>query len=97
MPVLICKRIAYYSPNDEFAFFDWLKRINCIKEVRGVGDEIHLVLPRRQISDSALRDLISIFERYHIDKKQLSQFLTNRNQAWFKDDPRKFWHKKVFG
>ena len=97
MPTLICKRVTFYSQNDETAFFEWLKRINCIGEIKGVGDELHLQILRKQISDANLRDLIAIFERYKIDMKQLAQFLNDKNKVWFKENSKAFWLKKVFG
>jgi hypothetical protein len=97
MPLLICKRVIYYSQNDELAFFDWLKRIKCIKEIKGIGDELHLHVSGLRISDTALRDLLAIFERYKIDMKQLVQFSSERNRMWFQDDEMKYWHKRIFG
>ena len=96
MPLLICKRVIYYSQNDELVFFDWLKRIKCIKEIKGIRDELHLHATR-WISDTGLRDLLAIFERYKIDMKQLAQFSSERNRMWFQDDEKKYWHKKIFG
>lgn len=97
MPILICKRVTFYSQNDEMVFFEWLKRISCIGEIKGVGDELHLQISRKQISDANLRDLIAIFGRYKINMKQLAQFLNDKNKAWFKGRPKAFWLKKVFG
>lgn len=97
MPTLICKRVTYYSDGDEKAFFEWLMSIGCIKELSGVGDELHLHIPRRRISNADLRELLAISERYEIDMKQLAQFANNRNESWFTKNRSAFWHKKVFG
>jgi len=97
MPTLICKRVTYYSEQDEAAFFEWLKRIGCIKELNGRGDELYLHIARKKISNANLRELIAIFERYKIDMKQLAPFLNDKNSVWFKDNPHAFWYRKVFG
>lgn len=97
MPTLICRRVTFYSDQDEAAFFEWLKRISCIKEFRGEGYELYLHIARKKISDANLRELLAIFERYKIDMKQLALFLNDRNSAWFKGNTHAFWHRKVFG
>jgi len=97
MQTLICKQVEFYSPNDETAFFEWLKKIRCIQEVAGISDEIHLKIPSKQVSDKCLRDLIAVFKRYQIDMKQLAQFLDDSNKTWFQANTKTFWYKKVFG
>ncbi len=67
MPILICKRVRFYSPEDETAFFGWLERITCISRVEGAGDEILLCVPRTRVSASSLRELIALFARYKLD------------------------------
>jgi hypothetical protein len=74
MPLLVCKRVIFYSPNDEAVFFEWMGRIKCVVGISGDGDEIRLKIKRRKISNSNLRDLIALFRRYCIDLTQLKQF-----------------------
>ena len=95
MPTLICKRVTFYSPGDEFAFFEFARRIKGVREIEGVGDEIHIHVSAR-LSDTSLRDILGLFQRYKIEMRQLSQFETVKNREWFRDE-RKFWFKKIYG
>lgn len=94
---LVCKKVIFYSLKDEDVFFEWIKKIKCIKSFEGVKDELYLDLIDRAITDEDLDDLIGLFQRYNIDMKQLSRFLTPDNKEWFYDNKKAYWHKKVFG
>ena len=95
MPTLECKRVMFYSPADEAAFFRFVEDIKAVRRIEGVRDSIVLHIASR-ISQESLRDLIALFERYRISRmSQLAQFLSPSNRTWFAD-PKKFWHKKVF-
>jgi hypothetical protein len=95
MPILDCKRVMFYSPADEAAFFRFAESIKAIRRTEGVRDSIVLQVASR-ISHESLRDLIALFERYRIRRmSQLAQFLSPSNRSWFAD-PKKFWYKKVF-
>jgi hypothetical protein len=72
MPVLICKRVIYFSDGDEKAFFDWLNRIKVVRKWHGVGESLFLQVPRR-VSASGYRELDALFRRYKIDRAQLGQ------------------------
>ncbi len=94
-PVLVCKGVIYFSLNDEAAFFEWMKKLKCIKRIDGSGDELWIFLRSKNLSDRSLRDLIAMFYRYKIDMTQLQQFLNPSNAHWFND--KKLWfHKLVF-
>lgn len=93
--ILVCKDIKYYSRKDEDAFFEWLKKIDCVDDFMGEGNELHLYIAADDLHDHDLRDLLAIFYRYNIDMKQLAQYLTPDNESWFKD-PKKYWYAKVF-
>ena len=97
--VLICKRVYFYSSKDEEAFFEWIKKIDCIKETWALRDELYLKVGSSRLSDKSLRDLLALFYRYKIDMKQLSRFLNERNREWFRDGvgPKGYWHRRVFG
>ena len=86
---------VYYSQRDEKAFYDWLRSITCVAEVGGRLRDVHITLKRRP-SDSDLWDLLALLFRYRMNMKSLAAFRTTRNAKWF-DDPKKFWHAKVFG
>jgi hypothetical protein len=95
MPTLDCKRVMFYSPADEAAFFRFAESIKAVRKIEGVRDSIVLHVASR-VSHASLRDLLALFERYRISQmSQLAQFLSPSNRSWFAD-PKKFWHKKVF-
>jgi len=94
---LICKRVKFYALKDEDAFFEWIKKIKCIKSFEGAKDELYLDLVDEPPTDQDLDDLTGLFYRYNIDMKQLARFLTPENKSWFYDNKKAFWHKKVFG
>ncbi len=96
MPKLECKSVTFYSERDELVFFEWIERIECIKEWVGVSRKVVLHIKTVEPSDSCLRELIAMFQRYKIEMSQLSQFLNERNKAWFFENKKAFWHKKVF-
>jgi hypothetical protein len=95
--ILICKGVRFYASKDEDAFFDWIKKIDCIEKTSAAGRELYLHICADDIHDYDLRDLIGLFYRYKIDMKQLKRFLTQDNKKWFFDNKKAFWHKKVFG
>jgi len=95
MPRLSCQRVQFYSAADEAAFFHFAESIDGVASVRGSADSIVLDLASEP-SEQALRDLIALFERYHITgADQLAQFLSDSNKSWFAD-PKKFWYKSIF-
>ena len=95
MPQLTCQRVQFYSAADETAFFRFAESIHGVASVRGSADSIVLDLASEP-SEQALRDLIALFERYHITgANQLTQFLSDQNKSWFAD-PQKFWYKNIF-
>lgn len=96
MPNLICKEVSFYSEGDETAFFEWLKNIDAIKDIKGVGNEIQLEIDNEVIEDESLRELIAIFTRYTIELNQLKQFLSKDNKEWFYDNDLSYWRKETF-
>lgn len=96
MVKLVCKNVLFYSQGDETAYFEWVSKIKGVSKWEGVGDEVHLYLPKSTISQKSLRELVALFYRYDIDMHQLKQFADERNHRWF-GDKAKVWHDKVFG
>lgn len=95
MTVLTCKRVNFYSPADEAAFFAFAERITAVRRVQGVGDSILLHVAARP-SELALRDLLALFHRYRIrGMSQFAVFVTSANTAWL-TDPSAYWHRRVF-
>jgi hypothetical protein len=85
MTKLVCKRVTFYSQNDEDAFFEWISKIRGIKRWEGVGDEIHLYLPKSTTSNKCLRELMSLFSRYNVDRRQLQPLLNDKNRQLYMD------------
>lgn len=94
---LICRKVTFYCHKDEDAFFEWIKKIDCIQNVYGIGNELYLITHSKKTTDQDLRDLIGLFYRYKVDMKQLSQFLNKKNKHWFYDNKKAFWRRRVFG
>lgn len=40
MNIVECKRVVFYSPYDEDAFFEWLKKIKSVKKICGSRDSL---------------------------------------------------------
>lgn len=96
--VLICKGITFYARKDEDAFFEWIKKIECVENISGAGDELYLHIVSNELHDYDLRDLLGLFYRYKVDMKQLQRFLSEDNKKWFYEGKAKgYWHKRVFG
>ncbi len=94
---LLCKKVKFYSINDEDAFFGWIKRLDCIKKIDAAGDELYLDIVDRGLNDQDLSELLGLLYRYKIDMKQLARFQTEENKPWFLNNRKAYWHTKVFG
>jgi hypothetical protein len=95
--ILTCIGVRFYCRKDEDAFFEWIKKIECIEEISATGEELYLHICADDIHDYDLRDLLGLFYRYKVEMKQLGRFLTDDNKKWFYENKKAFWHKKVFG
>jgi len=94
--ILRMSRIEYLSSIDEDIFFEWLGKIGCVSDYRGVGDQLLVTVAMQKLDDKSLRELIALFYRYRADMKQLAIFRDDDNRQWF-SDPEKYWHKSIFG
>jgi len=73
MPDLVCKRVRFFSPADEAAFFSFAQSIKAVRRIDGKGDSIILSVSSRA-SKMSLRDLRALFRRYQIpDAEQLDR------------------------
>ena len=70
MPALTCRRVLFYSPGDEAAFFSFAKGIKAVSRIEDVGDAIRLHIKGRP-SGASLHDLAGLFRRYKIDTREL--------------------------
>jgi hypothetical protein len=93
--VLVAKKIYYFSQFDEAAFFEWLGKLKCVVDVRGELDELFIRVDRKNTDEYDLRELIALFHRYSISKKQLVAFDEPRFESWFKN-PQVYWYPEVF-
>jgi hypothetical protein len=96
MVTLVVGELSCFSQGDEDAFFDWLNGLGCVADVRGVGRQLLITVEENDLPDTDLRELIALFHRYNVDKKQLAQFVTPANASWFRDDDQMYWHRDVF-
>lgn len=94
---LTCKKVKFYSRKDEDALFEWISKIECIKKIDLVNNELYMYLASNSLHEYDLRDLLSLLYRYKIDMKQLAQFLTPENKHWFYDNKKAYWFRRVFG
>lgn len=97
MSKLVTGEITYFSQRDEDSFFKWLKGIQCVSEVRGVGRDLHITIEDAKVGSAELRELIGLFHRYGINKRQLGQFASDENARWFRDAKGSYWHRDIFG
>ena len=75
-------RVHFYSPMDEDAFFEWLKKLPSIKEVYGEVEDIVLSFSEDPISDAEFHELIAIFRRYGVEKGGLGILVNSDNEGW---------------
>ena len=92
---LECKRVLFYSELDETSFSERLDKINCIENWEGVSDSIVLNIKSKKVSDTCMRELLSLFYRYKIEMSQLLVLVNNKNEAWIKNE-NAYWYKKLF-
>jgi hypothetical protein len=88
--------VSFGHQNDERAFFEWLKRIPCVKSCRGDGRNGLVVRLKRRPGKDDLWQLLALCRRYGVDMRQLAKFETAKNRDWF-CNPRAVWHEAVFG
>ncbi len=66
--ILICTPLRFYCQNDETVYFEWISKIKSIKNVQGIGRELHLTIDTNKISNQDLLDLMGLFARYKFKK-----------------------------
>ena len=87
--------LSYNSRGDESAFFSWLNSIPEVSSVTGVGRELYIELSNDAVSDTSIRELIAIYSRYSGNMKELAQFVTPKNESWFKNKEA-YWYASIF-
>jgi hypothetical protein len=88
---LKAEHVKYYSQYDEDAFFGWLGKIECVTETGGKGYTLSITVRTDLVDQGAMRDLLALFHRYHIDKSQLLKLVRPEFASWF-HDKEKYWN-----
>lgn len=86
---------VFYSDVDEASLFGWFKQIPAVKEVRGQGRELSVLVSLKSADEEGIRELIAVFQRYGLDMKGLAKFDVPRFSDWFRN-PKAYWHNKIF-
>lgn len=94
--ILTCDSVKFYCKEDEDAFFEWIEKIQSIETFSSRWKFLYLHVSCNGVNDEDLRELLALFYRYNIEMSQLIEFLTSENKAWFYDNKKTFWYKKVF-
>lgn len=87
--------VRFFSPYDEAAFFEWIKKLACVKKCEGRGLTIHLSVHQSAVDEDALRELIALFHRYEVDMRQLARFDRVEFEGWF-HNKQAYWYKQMF-
>ncbi len=85
----------FYSAGDEALFFEGLKRIKAIHEVKGYGQILALRLSLSEINQQSLRDLFGLLSRYNIPLRPLSGLAKKKNYSWL-HNAQAYWYKELF-
>ena len=88
---LDCSDVWFGSQLDEKHLFEWAMEIP-----GAVRWEQDTLIVKSRLSQTSLRDLLSLFSRYEIPMQQLAQFENASNTKWFRA-PHMYWHGRVFG
>lgn len=88
--------VRFFSPCDESAFLEWLKKVPSVGEVEGRGLTLHISIDASVVDEDGLRELLSLFRRYGVDLSQLVAFDREDFSEWFRSSGT-YWHKEVFG
>ncbi|BBE51950.1 hypothetical protein OYT1_ch2437 [Ferriphaselus amnicola] len=87
---------TFYSIGDERRFFQGLKDIEAIKEIRGVGRGLIIKIEMKALNKEMLRELIALLWRYGISLAPLKVFASNNKKFTWLDDERCYWYKSMF-
>lgn len=88
--------MRFYSQYDESVFFKWLRDLPCVERFEGRGRVLFITVQSNLIDENALRELLALFHRYGVDKRQLAQFDRAEFVDWFQN-PNASWYSEVFG
>ena len=69
----------YWSEGDERAHFEWMQRISCVRDVRGEGTRVLLIIDENEVTEDDVRELSALYRRYGGDAAQLARLNANKN------------------
>jgi hypothetical protein len=70
---------VYWSEGDERAHFEWMERVPCVRDVRGEGRRVYLMIDQDEVTEDDVRELSAIYRRYGGDATQLARLNGNKN------------------
>ena len=94
--LLVCRKVKFYCQKDKEAFFEWIQKLEFIERAYEDNKDIILELCNGYFDQFEIRELIALFRRYKINKKELQKVLRPQNRRWFLDR-KAYWYKGVFG
>ena len=87
---------TFYSRGDELRFFQGLKEIGCIQNVKGVGRGLVFDIALSRLRKENLFELIGLLWRYQIDLTPLRALSEkNKKYAWL-TETKFYWHEKMY-
>jgi hypothetical protein len=93
-PLLIILN-SFHAPNDEAAFFSWLKSIPGVVHFTGKPYGLLVAIDSAAFDEPSLRDMLALHHRYGLKMQALRMFETPANSIWFRDKTA-FWYAAVF-
>ena len=62
---------TFYSEGDERAHFEWIERIECVRQVSGHVRRLYLEIDPHEVSRADYWELVALYRRYGGDLDQL--------------------------
>ncbi len=79
--IIECKKVKFYAPYDEDAFFEYLAKIKSVTNVKGKKDSICLTI--QNLTNEDLYNLVGLFRRYKIKMDDLAVMLDDSFKELF--------------
>lgn len=87
--------LRFYSRLDEDAFFSRLNQIPGVVSVERFLRTINVCVDPSAVDDEGMRELISLFQRYGIDMRQLRKLGTGEFSSWMRNRSA-YWFKSMY-
>ncbi|WP_369040113.1 polymorphic toxin type 37 domain-containing protein [Stenotrophomonas maltophilia] len=87
--------LRFYSRLDEDAFFSRLSKTSGVVSVEGFLRMINVSVDPSAVDEDAMRELISLFQRYGIDMRQLRELETEEFSSWMRNRSA-YWFKSMY-